>query len=60
MELSMFDRHSFGDLALAVLLVLPLTGLAGSHSATRSTAPNTAANVSTANLSPGGRVGLLG
>jgi len=56
----MFDRRWLGDLALAVLLILPLTGLAGSRPATLPTTHNTAPNVSTANLSPGGRVGLLG
>jgi hypothetical protein len=57
---SMFDRHWLGDLALAVLLVLPLTGLAESRPATHQAASNSSAIVTAANLSPSGRIGLFG
>jgi hypothetical protein len=59
-EFAMFDRHWFGDLALAVLLVLPLTGLARTHPTTHHTGLQTAATNATADLSRGGRIGLMG
>jgi hypothetical protein len=60
LELPMFDRHWLGDLALAVLLALPLTGLASSRPATHQNASKTSTTVTTASLSPSGRIGLLG
>jgi hypothetical protein len=54
----MNDRHAFGDLALAVLLALPLAALAHSHQV-----PSKAGAVSAAadHRAPGnGRIGLLG
>jgi hypothetical protein len=57
---TMFDRHWLGDLALAVLLVLPLTGLASLRPAPHQTASRSAPTVRTADLSPIGRIGLLG
>jgi hypothetical protein len=53
----MNDRHAFGDLALAVLLALPLAALAHSHQV-----PSKASAVSAADhRAPGnGRIGLLG
>ena len=56
----MFDRHWLGDVALAVLLVLPLTGLAQQRPATHQMGLRTAATNGAANLSPGGRIGLMG
>jgi hypothetical protein len=56
----MFDRHWLGDLALAVLLVLPLTGLAESRPVSHQTASNSSTIVTAANLSPSGRIGLFG
>lgn len=56
----MFDRHWFGDLALAVLLVLPLTGLAQSRPTTHQIGLQTAATNGAASLSRGGRMGLMG
>ncbi len=56
----MFDRHWLGDLALAVLLVLPMTGLARSRPVGQQTAPKSSAILTAASLSPSGRIGLLG
>ena len=56
----MFDRHWLGDLAIAVLLVLPLTGLAESRPAAHQTALNSSTIATAANLSPSGRIGLFG
>ena len=54
----MFDRRALGDLALAILLVLPLTNLAASHAINDQPAGKTS-HVA-ADRSPGGRIGLLG
>jgi hypothetical protein len=56
----MFNRQWLGDFALAVLLVLPLTGLAAHRPSAHQSASSKSANVTTANLSPSGRIGLLG
>ena len=56
----MFDRHWLGDLALAVLLVLPLTGLAQSRPTTHHTGLQTAVTNGAAGISRGGRMGLMG
>ena len=56
----MFYRHWLGDLALAVLLVLPLSGFAGSRPATHRATPKATAAIAAANLSPAGRIGLFG
>ncbi|MFL6721500.1 MAG: hypothetical protein ACJ8FT_06825 [Sphingomonas sp.] len=57
----MVDRHYFGDLAFAVLLVLPLVGLARIqpvlHHQTVQPAALSAASV---DRSPDGRISLLG
>jgi hypothetical protein len=60
MERIMFDRHSLGDLAFAVLLALPLTGLAASRPATHQALHKAAVRVASSDLSPAGRTGLLG
>jgi len=60
MEPTMFDRHSLGDLALAILLALPLTGLAASRPATHQFPHKGAVAVASSDLSPAGRTGLLG
>jgi hypothetical protein len=57
---SMFDRHWLGDLALAVLLVLPLTGLTRFQPVAHQTASTSSATLTAANLSPSGRIGLFG
>ena len=56
----MFDRHWLGDIALAVLLVLPLTGLVQSRPTTQRTGLHTAATNGAAGISHGGRMGLMG
>jgi len=54
----MFDRHAFGDLALAVLLALPLAALSHPHQVSGKSAMFTATGDERA---PGyGRIGLLG
>ncbi len=62
MEPEMNDRQAFGDLAVAVLLALPLATLARPHTTAHQTvADQPALKVSTADPSPGnGRVSLLG
>jgi hypothetical protein len=60
MEPVMFDRHWLGDLALAVLLALPLTGLVASRPVTRQAPPKAAVTVASSGLSPAGRTGLFG
>jgi hypothetical protein len=57
----MVDRHYFGDLALAVLLALPLAGLAKPPTVIHHQIANPAA-ISTASAirAPGGRVSLFG
>jgi len=59
-KLTMFYRHWLGDLALAVLLALPLSGFAGSRPATHRVTPKANAAIAAANLSPAGRIGLFG
>jgi hypothetical protein len=58
----MIDRQAFGDLALAVLLALPLATLARPHPvAHKAIAAQPALKVATADHSPGnGRISLLG
>jgi hypothetical protein len=57
----MFDRHWFGDLALAVLLTLPLVGLARSYSPPNHQNVHAAAvSTSSADRLPSGRISLLG
>jgi hypothetical protein len=61
MELSMFDRRWFGDLALAVLLTLPLVGFARSYApAGQQSLQTTAVSAATADRLPTGRISLLG
>lgn len=57
----MVDRHSFGDLALAVLLALPLAGLAKPQTILQhQSAKPVALSTASADRSPDGRVSLLG
>ncbi|MEA3079838.1 MAG: hypothetical protein QOF05_1246 [Sphingomonadales bacterium] len=57
----MFDRHWLGDIALAVLLVLPLAGLARTQPITRHHVAKTdAVSITTADRSPEGRISLFG
>jgi hypothetical protein len=57
----MVDRHSFGDLALAVLLVLPLAGLAKPQTVLHHQSAKPAAiSTAFADRSPAGRISLLG
>jgi hypothetical protein len=61
LEFAMFDRHWLGDIALAVLLVLPLAGLARAQPITPHPAATThAVSITTADRSPEGRISLLG
>ena len=58
----MVDRHYFGDLALAVLLVLPLVGLSRwqpVHHDYRTVTPH-AISMTAADRVPEGRISLLG
>jgi hypothetical protein len=56
------DRHMFADLALAVLIALPLTAMARPQPVNeKATAASVAAKVAIASHSPTeGRIGLLG
>ena len=58
----MVDRHWLGDIALAVLLALPLVSLARPQAVPhKQTAAHAAVKVATADRLPGnGRIGLLG
>jgi hypothetical protein len=57
----MVDRHSFGDLAFAVLLVLPLAGLAKPQTILHHQSAKPAAiSTASADRSPEGRISLLG
>jgi hypothetical protein len=57
----MIDRHYFGDLALAVLLALPLAGLAKPQTVLhRQVVQPMAISAASVDRSPGGRVSLLG
>jgi len=57
----MFDRQWLGDLALAVLLTLPLVGLARTYSPPADQAAKTVAvSTSSADRLPSGRISLLG
>ena len=56
----MFDRHWLGDLAIAVLLALPLAALARPQPVAHHPAAKSAISVAAADRSPGGRIGLLG
>jgi hypothetical protein len=58
----MFDRHAFGDLALAVVLALPLVALAQtSPNSTMRTYDKSALTSAAADRLPGnGRISLLG
>lgn len=57
----MVDRQYFGDLALAVLLALPLAGLAKPQSvAHHPVAKPAAIATASADRSPEGRISLLG
>jgi len=61
MEFQMVDRHSVGDLALAVLLALPLAAIAKSQPASpHQTASAVAVQIAAADRTPGGRMSLLG
>jgi hypothetical protein len=61
METQMVDRHYFGDLAFAVLLVLPLAGLARAQpiSHHRVATPH-AVDIPSGGGSPEGRISILG
>ena len=57
----MVDRHTFGDFALAVLLVLPLAGLAKPQTVLHHQSAKPAAiSTASADRSPSGRISLLG
>lgn len=57
----MFDRHWLGDIALAVLLVLPLVGLARVQPTTHHPVATThTVSITTADRLPEGRISLLG
>jgi hypothetical protein len=57
----MFDRQWLGDLALAVLLTLPLIGLARSYAPpSHPMAQAVAVSVPAADRLPAGRISLLG
>jgi len=57
----MVDRHTFGDFALAVLLVLPLAGLAKPQTVLHHQSVKPAAiSTASADRSPSGRISLLG
>jgi hypothetical protein len=61
MEFQMVDRQSVGDLALAVLLALPLAAIAKSQPASpHQTASAGAVQIAAADRTPGGRMSLLG
>jgi hypothetical protein len=61
MEIPMVDRHYFGDLALAVLLVLPLAGLAKAQPVNRHhVSTPSAVSVSSGERAPQGRISILG
>ena len=61
MESPMIDRHAIGDLALAVLLTLPLAALAKLQPAPHHHAVSAAAvHIAAADRTPGGRMSLLG
>ena len=55
----MLDRHSLGELALAVLLMLPLATLAKAHPPTHQWKTYSAPSL-TADRSPAGRIGIFG
>ena len=57
----MVDRQAVGDLALAVLLALPMAALAKTQPAPRHTpATSAAVAIATTDRAPAGRMGLLG
>ena len=57
----MVDRQAVGDLALAVLLALPLAALAKSQPAPHHRSASVpAVQVAAADRAPGGRMSLLG
>ena len=57
----MFDRQWLGDLALAVLLTLPLVGFARSYSPPdHQSVQTTPVSTSAADRLPSGRISLLG
>jgi hypothetical protein len=61
MEFQMVDRQSVGDLALAVLLALPLAAIAKSQPASpHQTASAGAVQIAAADRTPGGRMSLFG
>jgi hypothetical protein len=61
MEFQMFDRPSVGDLALAVVLALPLAAIAKSQPAPpHQTVSAGAVQIAAADRTPGGRMSLLG
>ena len=60
MELHMFDRRALGDLALAVMLVLPIAAFSMSQPAASHPGTSAASMIATADRVPAGRVGLLG
>jgi hypothetical protein len=61
MEFAMFDRHWFGDLALAVLLVMPLPALVSPQAASQLGHPSNprSATLAAQHL-PTGRISLFG
>jgi len=60
-SVQMVDRHAVGDLALAVLLALPLAALAKTQPAPRhASAVPAAVAVAAADRAPAGRLSLLG
>ena len=57
----MVDRHYFGDLALAVLLALPLAGLAKPQTVVHQQLAKPAAiSTAAADRAPGGRISVFG
>jgi hypothetical protein len=57
----MFDRHWLGDVALAVLLMLPVMSFARSHpNSEQQSAQAAAISVAAADRLPSGRISLLG
>ena len=61
MESAMFDRHWLGDIALAVLVALPLIGLAKPQPVSKHPTVSTySLSVPSTARTPGGRLGVMG
>jgi hypothetical protein len=56
----MLVRHWFGDLALAVLLALPLTALARQPTIQPTASPQPATSIASADRTQPGRISLFG